>query len=63
MERLTIHSIYRGSDRSEDELSCKSSLAPKDENESDLESEYEQTLDDLIKAKKCNIFLIINVKL
>lgn len=47
-----------GSDNLEDISSCNSSLSPNNKTESDVESEYDLALDDLIKAKKCNIMIL-----
>lgn len=42
--------VSKVNDNYDDVASCNSSLAPKDETESDLEAEYDLALDDLIKA-------------
>lgn len=60
--RLTTSSTSGGSDNSEDMSSCNSSCAPKNETKSDLEDEYDLTLDYLIKVKKCSIMLLKKLK-
>ena len=62
VERHATSSVSRGSDNSEDIASYNSSLTPKNETESDLESKYDLALDDLIKAKKCSIMMLKRLK-
>lgn len=47
-----------GGNNLKDISSYNSSYTLKDETKSDLEAEYEQALDDLIKVKKCSIMLL-----